>query len=163
MLYICCVCVCPYLPEHLFSCVLSDCTSCPRLASCVSLPWMWTTQSPSRNSTTSTAAVNLSWTGEENKSSRELVIVYDHAAVAFLIDLLFLFIVFGRVMYLKYDDAFMCFILLVSVSLKRTTDIMFGGKQVVVCGYGEVNHSFIFIFTAAELIHIIYLCLQILS
>lgn len=25
-------------------------------------------------------------------------------------------------------------------SLKRTTDIMFGGKQVVVCGYGEVHH-----------------------
>lgn len=24
-------------------------------------------------------------------------------------------------------------------SLKRTTDVMFGGKQVVVCGYGEVN------------------------
>jgi len=24
-------------------------------------------------------------------------------------------------------------------SLKRTTDIMFGGKQVVVCGYGEVG------------------------
>lgn len=28
-----------------------------------------------------------------------------------------------------------------SISLKRTTDIMFGGKQVVVCGYGEVSHS----------------------
>ncbi len=25
------------------------------------------------------------------------------------------------------------------VSLKRTTDVMFGGKQVVVCGYGEVS------------------------
>ncbi len=24
-------------------------------------------------------------------------------------------------------------------SLKRTTDVMFGGKQVVVCGYGEVR------------------------
>lgn len=24
-------------------------------------------------------------------------------------------------------------------SLKRTTDVMFGGKQVVVCGYGEVT------------------------
>ena len=24
-------------------------------------------------------------------------------------------------------------------SLKRTTDVMFGGKQVLVCGYGEVN------------------------
>lgn len=23
--------------------------------------------------------------------------------------------------------------------LKRTTDVMFGGKQVVVCGYGEVS------------------------
>lgn len=38
--------------------------------------------------------------------------------------------------------------LVVFASLKRTTDIMFGGKQVVVCGYGEVNHSFInFFFT----------------
>lgn len=26
-------------------------------------------------------------------------------------------------------------------SLKRTTDMMFGGKQVVVCGYGEVRAS----------------------
>lgn len=26
-----------------------------------------------------------------------------------------------------------------SHSLKRTTDVMFGGKQVVVCGYGEVS------------------------
>lgn len=33
--------------------------------------------------------------------------------------------------------------MLVSDSLKRTTDIMFGGKQVVVCGYGEVNHCLI--------------------
>lgn len=24
-------------------------------------------------------------------------------------------------------------------SLKRSTDVMFGGKQVVVCGYGEVG------------------------
>ena len=24
-------------------------------------------------------------------------------------------------------------------SLKKTTDIMFGGKQVLVCGYGEVS------------------------
>lgn len=28
---------------------------------------------------------------------------------------------------------------LFSFSLKRTTDVMFGGKQVVVCGYGEVS------------------------
>lgn len=26
-----------------------------------------------------------------------------------------------------------------SFRLKRTTDIMFGGKQVLVCGYGEVG------------------------
>ena len=25
--------------------------------------------------------------------------------------------------------------------LKRTTDVMFGGKQVVVCGYGEVSQT----------------------
>lgn len=24
-------------------------------------------------------------------------------------------------------------------SLKRSTDVMFGGKQVVICGYGEVG------------------------
>ena len=30
-------------------------------------------------------------------------------------------------------------ILFLSLSLKRTTDVMFGGKQVVVCGYGEVR------------------------
>lgn len=28
-------------------------------------------------------------------------------------------------------------------SLKRTTDVMFGGKQVVVCGYGEVERTFL--------------------
>lgn len=28
-------------------------------------------------------------------------------------------------------------------SLKRTTDVMFGGKQVVVCGYGEVEWIFL--------------------
>lgn len=28
-------------------------------------------------------------------------------------------------------------------SLKRTTDVMFGGKQVVVCGYGEVGWIFL--------------------
>lgn len=63
-----------------------------------------------------------------------------------------------------------CVILLVSASLKRTTDIMFGGKQVVVCGYGEVNHSFNcfwwnnWIFTgAADLFRcIVYFCLQLL-
>ena len=27
-------------------------------------------------------------------------------------------------------------------SLKRTTDVMFGGKQVLVCGYGEVRFVF---------------------
>ena len=29
--------------------------------------------------------------------------------------------------------------------LKRTTDVMFGGKQVLVCGYGEVNGPYIFL------------------
>lgn len=28
-----------------------------------------------------------------------------------------------------------------SPRLKRTTDMMFGGKQVVVCGYGEVRFN----------------------
>ena len=32
----------------------------------------------------------------------------------------------------KYFFHFLC-------RLKRTTDVMFGGKQVVVCGYGEVG------------------------
>ena len=27
----------------------------------------------------------------------------------------------------------------INFSLKRSTDIMFGGKQVVVCGYGDVG------------------------
>lgn len=31
------------------------------------------------------------------------------------------------------------FFFLQTSSLKRTTDVMFGGKQVVVCGYGEVR------------------------
>lgn len=31
--------------------------------------------------------------------------------------------------------------LFLSYSLKRTTDVMFGGKQVVVCGYGEVSSA----------------------
>lgn len=35
--------------------------------------------------------------------------------------------------------SFFCFLFL---SLKRTTDMMFGGKQVVVCGYGEVSQTF---------------------
>lgn len=30
-------------------------------------------------------------------------------------------------------------ILFMRFSLKRSTDVMFGGKQVVVCGYGEVG------------------------
>lgn len=33
-----------------------------------------------------------------------------------------------------------CLILIfLNPSLKRTTDMMFGGKQVVLCGYGEVG------------------------
>lgn len=28
-----------------------------------------------------------------------------------------------------------------SFRLKRTTDVMFGGKQVLVCGYGEVGEE----------------------
>lgn len=109
------------LPEHVSSYVLSDCTSCLRLASCASLPWMWMTQSPSRNLTTFTAAVNLFWMGEENSSFLKLVITN---------------------MQLWYCGTLICVILLISASLKRTTDIMFGGKQVVVCGYGEVTHYF---------------------
>lgn len=31
------------------------------------------------------------------------------------------------------------FVSITLCSLKRTTDVMFGGKQVVVCGYGEVR------------------------
>merc|ERR1712168_376939 len=36
----------------------------------------------------------------------------------------------------KYDNLYSCRESIVD-SLKRTTDIMFGGKQVVVCGYGQ--------------------------
>lgn len=35
--------------------------------------------------------------------------------------------------YCLTEHVYVCF------SLKRTTDVMFGGKQVVVCGYGEVR------------------------
>ena len=42
--------------------------------------------------------------------------------------------------------------------LKRTTDVMFGGKQVVVCGYGEVSHTLLedisFVHTASGPIQI---------
>lgn len=34
------------------------------------------------------------------------------------------------------------FELVILTRLKRTTDIMFGGKQVLVCGYGEVKEFF---------------------
>jgi S-adenosylhomocysteine hydrolase len=30
--------------------------------------------------------------------------------------------------------------ILYTFSLKRTTDVMFGGKQILICGYGEVSH-----------------------
>merc|ERR1712200_333937 len=39
---------------------------------------------------------------------------------------------------MKYDNLYSCRESIVD-SLKRTTDIMFGGKQVVVCGYGQVG------------------------
>lgn len=34
---------------------------------------------------------------------------------------------------------FLALIEFIVCSLKRSTDIMFGGKQVVICGYGEVG------------------------
>lgn len=40
---------------------------------------------------------------------------------------------------LKHTDVRNYFHLSSSYSLKRSTDIMFGGKQVVICGYGEVG------------------------
>ena len=39
----------------------------------------------------------------------------------------------------KVHLRFHYFKILLSYSLKRTTDVMFGGKQVLVCGYGEVS------------------------
>merc|ERR1719334_1553098 len=38
----------------------------------------------------------------------------------------------------KYDNLYSCRESIID-SLKRTTDIMFGGKQVVICGYGQVG------------------------
>lgn len=90
-------------------CVLSDCTNYLKLESSVFLQWMWTTLWPNRSLTISTAAVNPSWMG---------------------MTLLYLFVVVIK------QTQRSCFFL---HSLKRTTDIMFGGKQVVVCGYGEVS------------------------
>lgn len=34
--------------------------------------------------------------------------------------------------------------------LKRTTDVMFGGKQVIICGYGEVSQRGITLTTFGE-------------
>ena len=31
--------------------------------------------------------------------------------------------------------------------LKRTTDVMFGGKQIIICGYGEVSQREITLMT----------------
>ena len=38
----------------------------------------------------------------------------------------------------RFDNLYSCRESIID-SLKRTTDIMFGGKQVVVCGYGQVG------------------------
>lgn len=38
----------------------------------------------------------------------------------------------------KFDNLYSCRESILD-GLKRTTDVMFGGKQVVVCGYGEVG------------------------
>lgn len=74
------VCVCVYLPEYApplpLLCVISDCTSYPRLASCVSPPWMWTTRSPSRSLTTCIAAVSPSWMGKEKSPSTSHFMAY---------------------------------------------------------------------------------------
>lgn len=40
---------------------------------------------------------------------------------------------------MKTDSASSLTVLGLCFRLRRTTDIMFGGKQVVVCGYGEVS------------------------
>lgn len=46
-------------------------------------------------------------------------------------------------------------------SLKRTTDVMFGGKQVVVCGYGEVEWMFFrFIHDIIALMNKLAICLS---
>lgn len=39
---------------------------------------------------------------------------------------------FNLAIYKNTSDCVIC-------SLKRSTDVMFGGKQVVICGYGEVG------------------------
>lgn len=38
----------------------------------------------------------------------------------------------------KFDNLYSCRESIID-SLKRSTDVMFGGKQVVICGYGEVG------------------------
>ncbi|KAK6624198.1 S-adenosylhomocysteine hydrolase-like protein 1 [Polyplax serrata] len=40
----------------------------------------------------------------------------------------------------KYDNLYSCRESIID-SLKRSTDVMFGGKQVAVCGYGEVRQG----------------------
>lgn len=66
------VCIC----LNMFpSCGLIGCTSYLKLASCVFLPWTSTTQSPNRNLTTCTAAVNLFWMGEKNNTFSVLTVL----------------------------------------------------------------------------------------
>ena len=43
----------------------------------------------------------------------------------------------------KFDNLYLCRESIID-GIKRCTDIMFGGKQVVVCGYGEPNESIVF-------------------
>lgn len=92
----------------------SACTSFQRPANCVSQPSTSTTQWPNRSLTTCTAAGSPSWTGED---------------------------ACGDVEHVKCCDVWQhgpdCVEL--AYRLKQTTGVMLGGKQVVVCGYGEVS------------------------
>lgn len=90
--------------------VFLGCINCRRLASCAFLPWMWTTLWPSRSLTTFTVARSPYWMGKEWRC--------DHKHVGWFA--------------LQWPE-------LTSSRLKRATNVMFGGKQVVVCGYGEVG------------------------
>lgn len=49
------------------------------------------------------------------------------------------FCAYSEVLILQYLLVFSTLIEFIAYSLKRSTDIMFGGKQVVICGYGEVG------------------------
>lgn len=103
--------------------VYIDYISCQKQENCPFPRWMWTIVWPKRNSIISTVVARVSLTGELCRLLRGNDLECSECdACHFSIYQLSLSVI----------DFIVC-------SLKRSTDIMFGGKQVVICGYGEVG------------------------